>query len=223
MTYVVSNIHGEYEKFKELLNKINFCENDVMFILGDIVDYGEEPMELICDISMRYNVYPVVGEHDYNALRMLKAYQKIAEGAAPDPELMAEMTEWIKNGGMHTLEGFRELDADMQEGAIDYLSDMVLYEEVSVGGKDYIMVHAGIADFDEEADLDDYQPEDFFREPLDLEAKYFADKTLIVGHTPTEEGKIVYGNGSIAIDCGAGRGGKLGCLCLDNGKEFYVE
>jgi serine/threonine protein phosphatase 1 len=33
---------------------------------------------------------------------------------------------------------------------------------------------------------------------------------------------IYYGNGSIAIDCGAVFGGKLACLCLDNGKEYYI-
>ena len=50
---------------------------------------------------------------------------------------------------------------------------------------------------------------------------------MIVGHTPTSEGnggadRIFYGNGSIFIDCGLGRGGRLGCLRLEDGKEFYV-
>ena len=30
------------------------------------------------------------------------------------------------------------------------------------------------------------------------------------------------GNNSIFIDCGLGRGGRLGCLRLEDGKEFYV-
>ena len=58
-------------------------------------------------------------------------------------------------------------------------------------------------------------------------AKYFEDKTIIVGHTPTSESnggadRIFYGNGTIFIDCGLGRGGRLGCLRLEDGKEFYV-
>ena len=56
MTYVLSNIHGNYEKFKELLAKISFKDTDVMYILGDLVDYGEGSIELINDISMRYNL-----------------------------------------------------------------------------------------------------------------------------------------------------------------------
>ena len=38
----------------------------------------------------------------------------------------------------------------------------------------------------------------------------------------TKDGKIYKGDGFVAIDCGAGRGGKLACLCLDNGEEYYV-
>ena len=53
MIYAVSNLHGNYEKFKELLKLISFKESDIMYVLGDIVDYGEESMELIGDLSVR--------------------------------------------------------------------------------------------------------------------------------------------------------------------------
>ena len=52
MTYVVSNLHGNYTKFKALLKTINFKDTDVMYVLGDIVDYGEESMELVGDLSV---------------------------------------------------------------------------------------------------------------------------------------------------------------------------
>ena len=47
-------------------------------------------------------------------------------------------------------------------------------------------------------------------------------KTLIVGHVRTKSGKIERGEGSIFLDCGVAEGGRLGCLCLETGKEFYV-
>lgn len=223
MTYVVSNLHGCYQKYKELLAKIKFKDTDIMYVLGDIVDYGDEPMELLADLSMRYNVYPVVGEHDYTAIRMLQGFDRMLKGGSePDPDYIAEMTEWASHGGKVTLDGFRALDDEMREGVIDYLSDLALYEEVSAGGKTYVLVHAGIADFDPDADLDDYLPEDFISMPADLDGQYFADKTLVVGHVPTASGKIERGEGVIAIDCGAYFGGKLACLCLETGEEFYV-
>ena len=223
MTYVVSNLHGCYQKYKELLKTIRFKDTDIMYVLGDIVDYGDEPMELLADLSMRYNVYPVVGEHDYTAIRMLQGFDRMLKGGSePDPDYIAEMTEWASHGGKVTLDGFRALDDEMREGVIDYLSDLALYEEVNAGGKTYVLVHAGIADFDPDADLDDYLPEDFISTPADLDGQYFADKTLVVGHVPTASGKIERGEGVIAIDCGAYFGGKLACLCLETGEEFYV-
>jgi len=229
MTYVISDIHGNYKKFKEMLEKISFCDDDVMYVVGDIVDYGDESVELLCDLSMRANVLPIVGDHDYRALRLLGALDRtLREGEMPDAEIISEMTEWISDGGQKTMEDFKALDKDMREGILDYLSDMALYEEIEVKGQTYLLVHAGIADFSDELDLDDCMPEDFIGEPLDLEREYFEDKIIIVGHRPTstiegsDKGMIYYGEGSILIDCGAAFDEPLGCLCLENGKEYYV-
>ncbi len=228
MTYVISNIHGDHDAFKKMLDTISFGDNDIMYILGDIVDFGDSSMELIEDISMRYNVYPIVGDHDLLALRMLSGFSRmLKDGDSPSADFISEMTAWCADGGDKTLAGFRELDDDMKEGAIDYLSDMALFEEVSVGDKDYILVHAGFKDGCDINDLDSLVPQDLISESLDLRKKYFEDKTVIVGHEPTTEenggdGRIFYGNGSINIDCGNMRGGRLACLCLDDGREYYV-
>ena len=229
MTYVVSNLHGCLKKFTRLLQEIRFTDNDVMYVLGDIVDMGEEPIELLCDLSMRFNVIPVLGDCDYRALRLLTELDKLLrDGGTPDPEILGEMTAWITDGGAKTMEGFKALDDDMKEGVLEYLSDMSLYEEAEVGGKRYLLLHAGIADFDPETPLEDYMPEDFIREPLDPHSPYFDDVTVIAGHVPTytlagaEKGKIYRGEGCILIDCGAAFDEPLGCLCLENGREFYV-
>ena len=223
MTYVIANIHGNYSKFKDILSQISFREEDVMYVLGDMVDYGDEAMELIEDLSVRLNVYPVAGEHDFLAARMLKGFDRMLKsGASPDPDYVAEMTQWVKEGGQTTLEGFRALDEDGREGVLDYLEEMTLFEEVEVRGKKYLLLHAGIADFDPDSDLEDYLPEDFFSEPLDASYPLIEGTTVVVGHAPTASGKITYGEGSIFIDCGVADGGKLACLCLENGKEYYA-
>ena len=128
MIYAVSNLHGNYSKFKKLLKTIAFKDTDIMYVLGDIVDYGEEGMELIGDLSIRYNVYPIVGEHDYTAVKMLSGFEKMLKsGETPDKKFIIKMTEWAADGGQVTLDAFRTLDAEMREGIIDYLSDMTLY------------------------------------------------------------------------------------------------
>ena len=230
MTYVVSDLHGCAEKFERLLRKIRFTDNDVMYVLGDIVDYGEDSMGLLCDLSMRFNVIPILGDHDFRAQKLLTALDTmLREGTPPeDPSVLAEMTEWIRDGGQKTMEGFKALDDDMKEGVLEYLTDMSLYEEVEVRGKKYLLLHAGIADFDPATPLEDYMPEDFIREALDPDGKYFEDVTIIAGHVPTYElagaarGKILRGNGTIFMDCGAAFDEPLACLRLEDGEEFYI-
>ena len=223
MTYVISNIHGQYQKFKSILSQISFKESDTLYILGDLLDFGEESMELIEDLSVRLNVFCVAGEHDYLAARMLKGFSAMLQsGAAPSEDYIAEMTAWVQDGGQPTLEAFRSLDADAREGVIEYLEEMTLFEEVEVKGESYLLVHAGIANYSPDTDLEDYMPEDFFSEPLDASYPLIEGTTVVVGHAPTKSGRIERGEGSIFLDCGAGEGGSLGCLCLESGEEFYA-
>ncbi len=224
MTYVMSDIHGNYQKFRAMLEMLSFREDDTLYILGDLVDYGDGAMELIEDLSVRVNVFCVAGEHDFLAARMLHGFDRMLKsGQAPDPGYISEMTRWVgEEGGQATLDGFRNLDADGREGVLEYLSDLTLYEEIEVNGKSYLLVHAGIAGFEEGTELEDYEPEAFFSEALDASYPLMDGTTLIVGHSPTESGRITRGEGSIFLDCGAGEGGKLACLCLESGEEFYV-
>lgn len=229
MIYVISNIHGEFAKFKEMLEKIEFSEDDILYVLGDIVDFGDESMELVCDLSVRTNVYPVMGEHDAMAYKMLSGFDNMLKnGGTPDSEYVAEMQEWVKKGGGKTLEGFRALDDDMKEGVLDYLAEMAPYEiAYTDSGVEFLLVHAGIAGFEPDKELDDYEAEDFYTEALDMDKEYFEDMGVIVGHVPTSDlgevkGKILRKGKNIAIDCGVNKRGALACLCLDNGREFYI-
>ncbi len=223
MTFVIANLHGELEKFRSLLELAHFSDKDTLYVLGDIVDYGRESIELVEDLSLRLNVYPIAGEHDYTAARMLAGYEKMTtKKVQPTPEFITGMTEWVKDGGGVTMERFRELDRDAKEGVLDYLCDLPLFEEFSVGGKDYLAVHAGISGYRAGTDPDDYEPADFFEEVPDPDYPLVEGKILLVGHEPTKSGKIERGNGTIYLDCGVRDGGKLALLCLDNGKEYYI-
>ena len=217
MNYVISDICGNYQKFKELMDNVLISDSDTLYILGNTVDFGDEPMELLEDISMRANVYAVAGERDYLAARMLYGFDKMLKGGTtPDADYIAQMTAWVADGGQTTLDGFRALDADAREGVLDYLAEMTLYEEADIKGKTYILMSRGIANYDADTDLEDYEPEDFFAE--DAEAPQIEDAIVVVGGEPTKSGKIERDGNVIRINCGS----KLACLCLDNGKEFYV-
>ena len=60
MYYVMSDIHGEYEKYLLMLELIHFSEKDFMFILGDVVDRGQKPVSVLLDMMSRPNVFPIM-------------------------------------------------------------------------------------------------------------------------------------------------------------------
>ncbi len=65
MKYIIADIHGCYEEYIELLSKIHLSEDDWLYILGDTLDRGPEPVKVLLDIMKRQNVTYIMGNHDY--------------------------------------------------------------------------------------------------------------------------------------------------------------
>ena len=94
----------------------------------------------------------------------------------------------------------------------------------------YILVHAGIQNFDPSKELDEYNVSDFLWERLDYGRRYFpGDRIILVsGHTPTvmirdDKKPFIYReNGHIALDCGCVFGGNLAAYCIETGEVTYV-
>ena len=143
-------------------------------------------------------------------------------------EIMSLLNSWLSDGGETTLAEFKKLTPDDRDALIEYMEEFELYAEVSAGGKNFVLVHAGLGDFDPDRALEDYTVDQLVFDRLDYTQRYFKDKYLVTGHTPTAlispeyRGRIFQMNGHIAIDCGATFGLKLGCLRLDDMQEFYV-
>lgn len=49
-TYVISDIHGQYKMFLDLLDKIKLKDTDTLYILGDILDRGPHPIKALMKI-----------------------------------------------------------------------------------------------------------------------------------------------------------------------------
>ena len=232
MIYVMSDLHGQYEKYLKMLETISFSDDDTLYILGDIVDRGDHPVKILQDMCLRPNVYPIMGNHEQMAFTMLrKLCVEITENNYEN-HLKAEdfhlLSEWFINGGQTTLEEFRRLSPEQREDLFDYFDEFLCYDEFSLNGNEFVLVHGGLDDFSPEKPLEDYEPSSLLWTKTDYTKRYYQDKYLVTGHVPTEtidpayNGKIYTKNGHIAIDCGAGHGNALGCIRLDDFKTFYV-
>ena len=235
MIYVVSDIHGCYDEFCRLLEKIHFSDEDIMYILGDMVDRGPKPVRLLQDLMGRHNVYPILGNHEYMAFTILKKTNVVVTEENAESHLTAEdltgYFHWTQDGGTVTVKQFSALSPWEKEDVLDYLEECSFYEDIKLNGKRYILVHGGLSGFSAERELDDYHIEELLFQSPDYSQRYFSDENtyLITGHTPTMmisghgKSEIYRKNGHIAIDCGCVYGGRLAAICLDTGEEFYVE
>lgn len=51
MMYVVSDLHGCYDLYKKMIDKLQLKDADTLYILGDLVDRGDKPMEILLDME----------------------------------------------------------------------------------------------------------------------------------------------------------------------------
>lgn len=232
MQYIIADIHGCYEKYRQLLEKIGFADADTLYILGDAVDRGPEPIRVLQDMMERVNVYFIMGNHDfafYHLMRQLT--QDVTEEACQQTltvELMNQYNAWLSDGGESTAREFQKLSTQSRLAVLDYLDEASAYEIICHKGKRYILTHAGLNNFSPEKALEDYDLADFLDDQPNYGKRYFPDTNtfLVTGHTPTfhihGKPEVYRENGHIALDCGCVFGGKLAAYCIETGEVTYV-
>lgn len=232
--YVVSDIHGEYDMFIKLIDKIKLKTEDNLYVLGDILDRGPQPIKLILKLMEMENVICLTGNHEIMALECLEFLrQEITDISIDqlDEKMLDNLLTWQYNGSKSTINEFRNLNSDMQQSVIDYIKDFLIYEEVSINGLNYLLVHGGLGNYYPEKKMEDYSLMELIWDRAEYDIQYFEDTYVVTGHTPTQmiignenPGYILKKNNHIAIDCGSTYpNGRLAAFCLDTGEEFYVD
>ena len=230
--YAIADIHGEYDLFMELLDKIALQDTDTLYVVGDVVDRGPHPVKVLQQMMLMPNVIPLAGNHELMAMECLGFLNKEITDesiASLEAEMIDNLLVWQKNGSASTLDEFSRLDEEERQDILDYLSEFQLYEQLQVNGQKYLLVHAGLGGYRPDRRLDSYSPAELLWTRADYETCYFNDMLVISGHTPTQlieenprPGYIYRHNNHVAIDCGACfAGGRLAAFCLDSGEEFY--
>ncbi len=161
MQYAVSDIHGCYDKYIQLLRRIALKPSDTLYVLGDVIDRGPDGLKILRDLSMRPNIVPFLGNHEYAALTCLPwlLEEMTEENTEPDAMLwrLQSVLGWKSDGGDKTIEEFRRLSPEARQDVLDILEDLTVYEEVEAGGREFVLVHAGLGSFSPGKALDDYQ------------------------------------------------------------------
>ncbi len=234
--YVTSDLHGlELEKLKELLKSASFSDRDWLYILGDVIDrQNDGGVEILQWLLEQPNVQLILGNHEAMLLSCEFVFDEITEDSVKsfDKDKMELLMNYSQNGGDVTLKALRELMQSSPETVadiLDYLHDAPLYETVSIGGRDFLLVHSGLDNFDPQKKLSEYSADDFIWAWPEIDDEYFDDIITVFGHTPTmsydhmNKGKILHTKTWIDVDVGVPYGNPPALLRLDDLKEFYLK
>ena len=212
--YVISDIHGEADRFQKMLELIQFTDKDTLYILGDVIDRGPDGVELLRQIRSTPNMHMILGNHEDMCLRYYSAHAT-----------MIDIQRWNKNGNFPTVEALDTLTEGERQELLSFMNELPAFLDVTVEDRRFYMVHGFPGQTDHERIWN--RPDATSEAPYD-------DRTVIVGHTPVaflrEEGQqdapmeIFHGAGFIDIDCGCGHRTdqkRLACLRLEDMREFY--
>ena len=131
--YVFSYVHGHFRTLDRLLNRVSPTSDDRIFMLGDMIDRGPEPIEVVRCCHDLPNTTVLMGNHED---LMLSFYA--------DPDNPVASGNWLINGATTTLEGLHVLPADERVELARWLFTLPLYTHTVVNGRPYLLVHAGI-------------------------------------------------------------------------------
>ena len=236
MIYAVSDLHGCYDRYRKLLDKLNLGEQDTLYVLGDALDRGPEGFRILSDMASRPQVVGLLGNHEAMALDALPGLLGSLENSCSSMSRAdrSNVSLWFCNGGEASLRDFLRLDKGQRQEIWAYMGSLPLYREVKAGGRDFLLVHGGLEHFSPSRSLADYHRDEIVWCRPEPDTVYFPDRCVVLGHTPTQllydavghgsaQGKIYRTESFIDIDCGCVySGGRLGCLCLDTMEEIYV-
>lgn len=249
-TYVIGDIHGCYDEFIQLKNKIEKEDSDAELILiGDIVDRGPQVLEMvrwamnnIDNTSGRYKM--ILGNHEDEKIDWIQRLRKFKErNNISDEEILGE----FHSDNYNFWETLLDNDVNYKE-ILDmhrFFIDLPLFFKRKINGRKFIIAHANFpySMYDENSKMIkegiSVSQRDFIlwdRDTYDFEA---VPKTILVaGHTPTisdsyfynevTPGKIYKAYNRYIIDCGCvfrqfgWDNANLAALRLNDLKEIYL-
>ncbi|MBK9456261.1 MAG: metallophosphoesterase [Chitinophagales bacterium] len=226
--YAISDIHGCYQTFIDLLAQLNLTKEDELYLLGDLIDRGPNSKGVIDHVMQMqedgYKVTVLMGNHEYMFLQAI-------DETIPYCWDWRRYQLWIKNGGITTMMnfGYNRIDdlKNLDKKYDAFVRNLTTHVELD----NCILVHAGF-NFKEEDIYKDknsmYWIRHFYN---DIDPAKINNKTIVHGHSArrfdTLEAEIAEKKyPAINIDCGCvyhikSGIGRLCALDLDTFKPIF--
>lgn len=231
---VISDIHANLKLFKNLLQKVDYSEEDYLFINGDLCEKGPNSLEVVQFVralsEQSTNVYVTKGNCDV-------VHRSVFHGSKGILSYMNRQQHSILNEMLtnyrKTLDDFASLEElahfyhHFYHEEIDWIESLPIAYETD----DFIIIHAGIenrVNWKETAEEFALSTQEFYKQ------EHQTDKIAIVGHWPVVnyranqvsshnpvidlERKIISLDGGNQIK----KDGQLNALIIQNGTYTYT-
>lgn len=212
----MSDIHGDIKLFKRALAEANFCENDYLFVIGDMIEKGDpldnQAMLTYClELSKKENVYFMAGNCDevfrfilppLDQKRFLYYATDLKKSVIND---MAYEMNYPISKDMDILDYVAEIEKKYPEyfQFVDQLPDVIFIND------QLVLVHGGIDDIN-------HIPDDalqLLKYDRFLELSPIQPMTMIVGHNPTRNYRVDIASVNPIFDY------RKNIICLDGGNN----
>ena len=225
MRYIISDIHGEYSLFIELMQKIGFSENDELYICGDIIEKGDDSIKLLKLISEIPNVHAIRGNHEE---AFLNYYYVLMREKDDYDVVLNNLRDYIQGDGkLLTWE------------IVEFIESLPYYIET----EDFICVHAGVPLEDngrvqplETVPIEELIYNRKFKSPdvLPQNSKcvfyghtssmsVFGDARIVEFYRTEEKPNNIKDYIKVHMDTGVFTSGVLACFCIDTKRKLLEQ
>jgi serine/threonine protein phosphatase 1 len=192
-TFIISDIHGCNEAFRQALKKVNLKKTDKLVLLGDLIDRGFDSKGVLDTVLLLI-------EHNFNIVCLMGNHEQMLLSSINDNLIKIN---WLKNGGKETLSSF--LTSSIEKIPLKYIDFIESFKNYHIQDE-YIFVHAGI-NMTIEYPFEDIENMLWLRDQEKLyNEKWLKNRILIHGHNPTSKEIII--NDVLS---------KKNVICIDNG------
>lgn len=251
MIYAMSDIHGQYEAFIDILDQIKLTQSDIIYFLGDYVDWGEGSIQVIdkcMQLEEKGLAKCLIGNHDLMFLNQLKK-DASRYGCGLGNSLIIDNC-WSNNGGLKTYYDYSLLDDSHKEKIYNWLDNLPYTLEAEINNKKVLFTHSvpftqlnkndsnyiyfreqavwdrSLIEYNSKQQIEFINGKEGFKVAPDSPCKIY--DYYVHGHTPMDDFDINANDYEINVDCGAKLIGydydircSLGCINLLTKEKFY--
>jgi len=181
----VSDIHGNLPFFKGLLEQVSFSTDDVLILVGDMLEKGKNSLELlrfIMQLEQTHTVYPLCGNCDGLVLRFFEddnwdsGFFTNYLPAHPESTLR-QLADEMGFSAWDDLPAFRTAVRKAYPDIWKWLKELPTILETD----QYVFVHGGVPSLEHMEELDSWK---CMKNDNFLMQGHFFPKYVVVGHWP---------------------------------------